>query len=236
MDELKAKEKKETNDEFSKTIKKQEDIENESKKGDLKQLYEKQIQQIDEDFKNEEKSLNDEYQRQLKMINDNIDNLKEQKSKCESDIQCNQEQKMKAMQKILMLNLQTEIGENLSEGQGKSVECLHKVKSELNKVQETMRGCSDFWRSVCNHCKDMAQNGLLNQVNLMKTSDTVSRQRVWKGDTFKEAALDYQGQWYALKDVSAKTSEHISLVREEISQYIRENPTKEEAIEFVKKL
>ena len=236
LDELKSKEKKETNDELSKTIKKQEDIENESKKGDLKQWYEEQIQQIDKDYKNEEKTINDEYQKQLKIINDNIYNLKEQRAKCESDIQHSEEQRKKAIENILMLTQQIEDGEDLSKGQEASIKCLHEAKSALNNIQKIMREASCFWRFVHDHCKDMAENGLPSQLNLMKTSDTISRQRLWKGNTFKEAALEYQGQWYALKDVCAKASKDISLVKEEINQYICENPTKEEAIKLVQKL
>ena len=56
-----------------------------------------------------------------------------------------------------------------------------------------MREASSFWRIIHDHCKDMAKNGLPSQLKLMKTSDSVSRQRLWKGDTFKEAALEYQG-------------------------------------------
>ena len=64
----------------------------------------------------------------------------------------------------------------------------------------------------------------------------MTRQRIWKGNNFKEAALEHQGQWHALKDVCAKTSKNITSVKAEIRQYICDTPTKEEALKLVQKL
>ena len=234
--ELKAKEKKLTNDECSKNNKIKEDEMTELRKRDLERKYKEQSLQIEQNLKDLEKTINNEYQKQLKVINDHIDNLKERSAKHESNVQYRQEQRMKAIEKILMLNQQIEDGEALSKGQAVLIECLHEAKSALNNIQTIIKETSSFWRSICDHCKDMMENGLPSQLELMKTSDTASRQLIYKGDVFKEAALDYQGQWYALKDVCAKANEEICLVKKEINQYICENPTKEEAIKLVQKL
>ena len=143
---------------------------------------------------------------------------------------------MKAIEKILMLNKQIENCQDLNEGQTASIECLHEAKSAFYNIQTIMREASNYWRYVHDHCKDMTENGSLNYFQPREPSEPASRQRVWKSDTFKECALQYQGQWHALRDVCAKTSKDISLVKEEINHYIRENPTKEEAVMLVKKL
>ena len=231
--ELRAKKKKEANDECSKNNKIKEDEMNKLIKRDLEQKYKEQSLQIDQNLKDLEKAINDEYQKKLKLIDDHIHNLKERSAKCESDIQHSQEQRMKAIEKFLMLSQQNKDGEDLSKAHAVSIECLHEAKSALNNIQTIFKEASSFWRLICYHCMDMMENGLNRQFELIKTPDTVSRQRVWKGDTFKKAALEYQEQWYALKATCAKTSEEITLVREEINQYICENPTKEEAIKLI---
>ena len=59
---------------------------------------------------------------------------------------------------------------------------------------------------------------------------------MWKSDVFKEAALEYHGQWVSLKNKCAFASEQITLVQDEIDRYIRENSTKETAIKLTRKL
>ena len=235
-DMVKADKKKKINDESTKNIKQQEDKENESRKKDLQKWYKEQLYQKDNNLKKKEKVINDECKKDLELINENLKNLNAQKEKYESEIQNSEEQTKLAIENLIKLSQQIKDNDDLSKGQAASIEFLHEAQSVLCNIQTIMKKASNFWREVHDHCEDMTKNGLLKQVKLMKTSDTVSRQRLWKGDTFKEAALDYQGQWYALKDVCAKTRNDISLVQEEINQYICENPTKEEAIILVQKL
>ena len=99
-----------------------------------------------------------------------------------------------------------------------------------------MRNASNFWRKVGKHCEDISQNVLNTQIQSISNTDNSTRQRMWNSNTFKEAALEYQGQWHALKDMCAVASEHITLVQDEINHYICENPSKEEAVILVQQL
>ena len=127
-------------------------------------------------------------------------------------------------------------GLDLSKGHETSVLCLHEAISALHNIEAIIRHTNNFWRKVRSHCKNITESGLKSQIEVMQDSDSITRQKVWKSDVFKEAALEYNGQWVSLKDKCALATEQITLVQDEIDRYIRENPTKETAIKLSQKL
>ena len=81
-----------------------------------------------------------------------------------------------------------------------------------------MRNASNFWKKIGKHCEDISQSVPSTQIQSIKATDSLTRQRMWNSNTYKEAALEYQGQWYALKDMCAAAGEHITSVQDEINQ------------------
>ena len=77
---------------------------------------------------------------------------------------------------------------------------------------------------------------LNTQIQNISNTDSLTRQRMWNSNTLKEAALEYKGQWHALKDMCAIASENITLAQDEINQYICENPSEEEAVSLLQQL
>ena len=143
---------------------------------------------------------------------------------------------MKSIQKILKLTQDIQDKEDLSKGQEISALCLHEAEVALHYIHAILRDASSFWTDIERHCRDITEDELGMYMNIIKTSDNLTRQKIWKGDEFKQAALEYQGEWYVLKDVCAKASENITSVKEEIRQYICDTPTKKEALKLVQKL
>ena len=234
--ELKAKEYKGIADKSAEEIKRKDDDVCKSEKEDILHKYQLDLQQIDSDLEQVETQINEEYQKQLKIIDENFQYLKEKTAQYECDIKSLQKQREESFQKMLQFAQQIKDGLDLSKGQETSILCLHEAKSALNNIQVIMRNASNFWKKIGKHCEDISQSVLSTQIQSIKATDSLTRQRMWKSNTFKEAALEYQGQWYALKDMCAAAGEHITSVQDEINQYICENPSKEEAVTLVQQL
>ena len=228
--EVEAKERKETSDETIKEIKAKEDEVNESRKTYLYHQYEKELQQLNENSLSIEKRINNDCQENLRVIDENILYLKERIVECTSAVEANEERRMKAIQKICQLMQEIKDGEDLSKEYEVSIECLLEADKALCNIQTIMRNTSKFWKGVEVHCRSMTEK------KMMKLLDSLTRHQVWSGDTFKEAALQYEGQWSALKDFCAKASEHITSVQKEIHQYVYEDPTKESTLKLLQRL
>ena len=53
-------------------------------------------------------------------------------------------------------------------------------------------GCSyysNFWKNVGRYCNKISKDGVNSHFEIMKSVDSLTRQRVWKGNTFKQEAL-----------------------------------------------
>ena len=82
----------------------------------------------------------------------------------------------------------------------------------------------------------MTEHILHRQIEILDNKDSVTKERLWKSNTFKMAALQYSGQWQALKDTCTMSSKQLTSVQDEVNQYICASPTKEEAVEIVQQL
>ena len=127
-------------------------------------------------------------------------------------------------------------GLDLSQGQETSIKCFHEAKTALLSIQKIMRTASNFWKNIEHHCENMTEHILNREIELLSKTDISAKQRMYKSETFKQAALAYSGQWQAIKNTCAIASKNITLVQDEINQYICGNPTKEEAQILVKQL
>ena len=125
---------------------------------------------------------------------------------------------------------------DLSEGQETSIMCLHEAKTALHNIQEIMRSASKFWKQIKIHYKKLTTHIVTREFKAIKNTNSLTKQRMWNSETFKSAALQYSVQWQALRDTCAIASENITSVQDEINQYIRENPTNEEAVKLVQQL
>ena len=235
-EELKAKQNKEDSEQSAKDIKQAEDDNNKLEKENLLKSYQFDLKQLDDELTKAVKEMDEEYQKELDIIDENFKYLKEQSAKYESEIKSLQKQREESYKKMLEFAQKIKDGTASSEGQQISIECLHEAKSALYKIEVIMRQASSFWKKVGKHCEDMVENVLVKQIESIKDSDSVTRKRMYGSEVFKQAALKYSGQWHALKDTCSAASEHITLVQDEINQYLCENPTKEQAVELVKKL
>ena len=236
-DEQKAKEAKEITEKCAKDIKETEDNKNVSEKEDAFKKYQFDLKELDDELAKAEKLFEDDYQKELKIMDEKFQDLKETSSQYESDIKDLQKQREEAYQQMLQFAQQLKDGIESSEGHETSIQCLHEAKSALHHIQVITKKASTFWTDVGRHCESMIEGGLKKHLQAAETSkDSVSRKKIYNTKSFKTAALKYAGQWKALKETCSTASEHITLVQEEINGYLCENPTKEEAVELVKKL
>ena len=236
-DELKAKEKKEEDDKSVEALKTEVNKANELKRNTLYQKYKEDLQEIETTLEKTERKINIDYEENLKRINEELQNSKEKRAGYESAIKASQEKSKMSLEKISKLTQELKENEDLSKRHEVSVLCLHEAETALNNIQAILRDAVKFWKDVTRHCKGITENELSTQINmLMETSERAAWQQMFQGDMFKEAALEYQGQWNALKDLCANASEDITLVQGQIHQYICETPTKGEALELVQKL
>ena len=227
---------KEYDDKLAIDKKKKEDEENKLKMDNLPRKYEQDMKQLENDFAKEEQQITIESQNQMKTIDETLKALKERSAKCESDI-INQEKKMEEQfETLLKLAEKLKEGLNLSEVQETSIQCLHEAETALNNIEVIMRRASNFWTQIKNHCENMTRHILTRQVEMLEGKDAVTKQQIWNSESFKQAALQYSGQWQALKQICSTASGSIGMVQDEIDEYISENPTKEQAVEIVRKL
>ena len=184
-----------------------------------------------------EKQFEDDYQKELKILDDEFKHLKESNVQYESDIKDLQKKREESYQKMLQFAQQLKDGIKSSEGHETSILCLHEAKTALNHIQVIMKEACNFWKKVGKHCEDITGGGLAKQLRVAEANkDSLSRIKVYHTKAFKKSAIEYAGQWHALKETCGEASEHITLVQEEINGYLCENPTKDEAVKLVKEL
>lgn len=234
--ELQAKNDKEDSEESAKLTKETEDKNNKSHKESLFQKYQFDLKQLDDELTHEEKEIDDEYQKQLKIFDDEFQELKEQCAKQDADVKSLQKQREESFQQMLQFAQKLKDGIKSSEGQQTSIDCLHEAIKALKHIEVIMRNAYNFWKKIGKHCKGMSENLLSTQIQSIENQDTLTRKRMYESDVFKQAAVQYSGQWHALKETCGAASEHISLVQDEINQYLCEHLTENEAVELVKQL
>ena len=123
--------------------------------------------------------------------------------------------------------------ENMAEA---AAEALHEAIGALKELSAVLMQAAQFWKQMQDHCKSLAEDQIKNTVEeAMKYSDE-KRLKVWTSKAFKMKAVQFYAGWVALNSVCIIYGEHIKLTKENLYEYLRENPTYEESRKNIKEL
>ena len=111
-----------------------------------------------------------------------------------------------------------------------SVEALHKAMEGLRSLSALMMEAAEFWKQMQKHCQHLSKKDLEKVVTETKEKyNADARKKLWTGDVFKHQAVEFYAGWVALDHVCGEYMEVIKETQAELYQYIRENPTYEDA-------
>ena len=111
------------------------------------------------------------------------------------------------------------------------VEFLHHAVTALRGLAAIMEKAAYFWEKLQEHCTDLADNGLQEEIISRANNganSTQTRQEHWKSVGFRRQAVTYFAKWVALRDLCSEYLGEIKLTQRELYVYITENPSREE--------
>ena len=79
------------------------------------------------------------------------------------------------------------------------------------------------------HCKSLAKGDMKRQVETAMKLNERKRLKVWTSNAFKGRALRYYSKWVALDDVCGVYMLQIKETRQDLYNYLKDNPTTDQA-------
>ena len=122
---------------------------------------------------------------------------------------------------------------NLAEA---AVEALHSSIGALKSLSAIMMKAAIFWQHMQKHCESLAEGNMKRQVETAMKLHEGKRLKVWTSKGFKGRALRYYSKWVALNDVCGVYMLQIKKTRQDLYNYLQNNPTIEQARRNVLKL
>ena len=110
-----------------------------------------------------------------------------------------------------------------------SIDALHHAMSGLKKLSALMLKIALFWKQMQMHCEDLAGPKMRRMVEVAMKKPVEDRMKVWTNITFKKQFVIYYSKWVALNNVFGICMERIKETQKTLYQYLKENPTIEQA-------
>jgi len=117
-----------------------------------------------------------------------------------------------------------------------AIEALHSSIGALKSLSTIMMKAAMFWQQMQSHCESLAKGKMQKQVERAMKMDEEKRIKTWNSTGFKKKALRYYSRWVALDDVCGVYMLHVKKTREELYNYLKDNPTIEQARNNVRTL
>jgi len=117
-----------------------------------------------------------------------------------------------------------------------SIEALHSSIGALKSLSAIMMNAAIFWQQMQSFCESLAKGEMQKSLEQAMKLDEAKRIKHWTSNGFKGRALRYYSNWVALDDVCGVYILHIKKTRQELYNYLNDNPTIEQARENVRTL
>ena len=117
-----------------------------------------------------------------------------------------------------------------------AIEALHSSIGALKSLSIIMMGASTFWQHMQLHCESLATGDIQKQVERQMKENEGKRLKTWTSRAFKGQALEYYSKWVALDDVCGVYMLQIKETRQDLYNYLEDNPTIEQARRNVREL
>ncbi|XP_068754997.1 tropomyosin beta chain-like [Montipora capricornis] len=117
-----------------------------------------------------------------------------------------------------------------------AIKALHSSIGALKSLSAIMMKAAIFWQQMQVHCESLATGEMQNQVERAIKMPEEKRIKVWTSNAFKGKALRYYSKWVALDDVCGVYMLQIKETRQDLYNYLEDNPTIEEARKNVREL
>lgn len=118
-----------------------------------------------------------------------------------------------------------------------AIEALHSSIGALKSLSAIMMKAAVFWQQMQIHCESIAKGDMQRMVQkALEKFDEEKRLKFWTSKGFKKSAVQYYSKWVALDDVCGVYMLQIKNTRQDLYNYLEENPTIEQAKKNVRQL
>ncbi|XP_068696334.1 tropomyosin beta chain-like [Montipora foliosa] len=117
-----------------------------------------------------------------------------------------------------------------------AITALHSSIGALKSLSAIMMKAAIFWQQMQAHCESLATGQMQKQVETAMKMPEEKRMKVWTSNGFKGKALEYYSKWVALDDVCGVYMFQIKETRQDLYNYLEDNPTIEDAQKNVRDL
>ena len=117
-----------------------------------------------------------------------------------------------------------------------AIEALHSSIGALKSLSAIMTTAILFWEQMQAHCESLAKGDIQQSVETAMKLSEEKRIKIWTSASFKQQALQYYSQWVALDDVCGVYMLQIKETRQDLHNYLEDNPTIEQAKKNVREL
>ena len=118
-----------------------------------------------------------------------------------------------------------------------AIEALHGSIGALKSLSAIMMKAAVFWQQMQSHCESIAKGEMQKLVQkALDKYDDEKRLKFWTSTGFKKSAVQYYSKWVALDHVCGVYMLQIRDTRQDLYNYLEENPTIEQAKKNVRQL
>ena len=118
-----------------------------------------------------------------------------------------------------------------------AAEALYSSTGALEYLSAVMMKIALFWQQMQSQCESIAKGEMQKLVQkALDKYDDEKRLKFWTSTGFKKSAVGYYSKWVALDDVCGVYMLQIRNTRQDLYNYLEENPTIEQAKENVPQL
>ena len=135
------------------------------------------------------------------------------------------------LEKMSKFTMEIENCKNEAEMAKTAVKALHQASQALQYLSTVMMQAAHFWKHMEIHCRQLASLDMKKKIESAMEMNKSERQKFWEEPEFIKIAKQYHAQWMALRSVCGEYMLQIKETRADLYEYIRDNPTYEEARE-----
>lgn len=113
---------------------------------------------------------------------------------------------------------------------------LHQAAGAFKYLSTVMMQATSFWKYMETHCRKFASLGIKKHIEQAMKMDKSARRKFWESQGFVNVVKQYYARWMAFCSMCTDYKGQLKDTREELLEYIKENPTCKEARERLPEL
>lgn len=117
-----------------------------------------------------------------------------------------------------------------------TAESLHHAASALASLGDIMEIASLFWQEFKGLLQQLNSPEMIKNIKTFSNIDDEKRKKALQNDAFKLTGVKYYSCWVAVKEICEACGDKMQDAQSKVHAYIREIPTREEALLTVKQL